>query len=208
VRINELMVPPVAFGVKVISIGMFLPDQGAVAWRGPMLHRTVSQFLTDVYWGDLDYLLIDLPPGTGDVAISLGQLLPTGEHLVVTTPQGAAADVAGRSASVGIQTGQKVLGVIENMSWMIDSAGARTEPFGAGGGQTVAKALSALTGQDVPLLGQVPFDVGLRVGSDSGEPIVVSHPDAPAAVALRSIADAIEASREPLSGKRLPLNLS
>ncbi|MEN9753491.1 MAG: hypothetical protein RL670_1182 [Actinomycetota bacterium] len=207
VRIDDLMVPPVAFGVKAISIGMFVAGNQAVAWRGPMLHRTVSQFLTDVYWGELDYLLIDLPPGTGDIAISLGQLLPQGEHLVITTPQAAAAEVAERSAAVGLQTGQSVLGVIENMSWMTDSSGVKLEIFGTGGGQTVAQALSRLTEKPVELIGQVPIDVELRIGSDSASPIVLSHPDSPAALALKAITDKIVASREPLAGKRLPLSL-
>jgi len=163
-RIDEMILPPVAFGVKVISIGMFLDDNKPVAWRGPMLHRAVEQFLIDVYWGDLDFLLIDLPPGTGDIAISLGQLLPTAKHVVVTTPQLAASDVAERSGAVGLQTGQSIFGVIENMAWLEQSDGSRLELFGSGGGQLVAERLTTLSGQKVGFLAQIPISIALREG--------------------------------------------
>jgi ATP-binding protein involved in chromosome partitioning len=206
IRIDQLIVPPVAFGVKVISIGMFVDGNQAVAWRGPMLHRTVEQFLTDVYWGDLDFLLVDLPPGTGDVAISLGQLLPTGEHLVVTTPQLAAAQVAERSAAVGLQTGQRVLGVIENMAWLPQPDGGRFELFGSGGGALVAKALTKLANKEVVLLGQIPMDVELREGSDSGQPLVATRQNSAAAQAIGQIATQIVEAGPKLVGKKLPLS--
>jgi len=168
-RIDEMILPPVAHGVKVISIGMFLDSNKPVAWRGPMLHRAVEQFLTDVHWGDLDFLLVDLPPGTGDIAISLGQLLPTAKTVVVTTPQVAAAEVAERSGAVGLQTGQSVAGVIENMAWLEEANGSRFEIFGSGGGAAVAQRLSELQGTSVELLGQIPISIGLREGSDRRE---------------------------------------
>ena len=166
-RVGEMMMPPRAHGVAVISIGMFVDAHTAVSWRGPMLHRTVQQFLTDVYFGDLDVLLLDLPPGTGDVAISLGQLLPHAEVLVVTTPQNAAADVAERSALVARQTGQTVIGVVENMAGLVQPDGSVLELFGSGGGAATAERL------EVPLLAQIPLSVALREGGDAGEPIVL-----------------------------------
>ncbi len=210
-RVDDLMLPPVAFGVKTISIGMFLPrdsaDPGAVAWRGPMLHRTVQQFLTDVFFGDLDVLLIDMPPGTGDVAISIGQLLPHAEVIVVTTPQLAAAEVAARSGIVARQTGQRVIGVIETMSALTLDDGRVLDLFGAGGGAEVAHRLSrtGTDGSEVPLLGSVPLSSALRIGGDTGVPVIVSHPDDPAAVAIREIADALRRQPRGLGGRRLPV---
>ncbi len=206
-RIDEMILPPVAFGVKVISIGMFLDDNKPVAWRGPMLHRAVEQFLIDVYWGDLDFLLIDLPPGTGDIAISLGQLLPTAKHVVVTTPQLAASDVAERSGAVGLQTGQSIFGVIENMAWLEQSDGSRLELFGSGGGQLVAERLTTLSGQKVVLLAQIPISIALREGSDAGIPVVFSHPQDVAAVEILKIADEFARDQLGLAGRRLKLNL-
>ena len=208
-RVDEMILPPVAFGVKTISIGMFLdPARGqgsstAVAWRGPMLHRTISQFLTDVYFGDLDVLLLDLPPGTGDVAISVGQLLPGAEVIVVTTPQPAAADVAVRSGVVARQTGQNVFGVIENMAGLAQADGTVLDLFGSGGGAASAERLSE--GMDVPvsLLASVPLSVDLRSGGDTGVPIVVSHPDDPASVAIRGVADRLAARPRGLAGRSL-----
>lgn len=197
-KLDEMILPPVAFGVKVISIGMFLDSNQPVAWRGPMLHRAVAQFLTDVFWGELDFLLIDMPPGTGDVAISLGQLLPHAETIVVTTPQQAAAEVAVRSGQVGAQTGQGVFGVIENMSWL-DANGLRIELFGAGGGRTVADLL------ETQLLGQIPISVALREGSDSGVPVVTTEDGA--ANAIREIAEKVAATKTPLKGRRLTLGV-
>ncbi|MEY3663165.1 MAG: hypothetical protein RI919_681 [Actinomycetota bacterium] len=206
-RLDEMILPPVAFGVKVISIGMFIDENKPVAWRGPMLHRAVEQFLVDVYWGDLDFLLVDLPPGTGDIAISLGQLLPTAKTVVVTTPQVAAADVAERSGAVGLQTGQSVFGVIENMAWLEQSDGTRLDLFGAGGGELVASRLAKLSGSPVEVLGQVPISMALREGSDAGAPVVLGNPHDLAAEAILSIAEKIAADQLGLSGRRLKLSL-
>ncbi len=206
-RLDEMILPPVAFGVKVISIGMFIDENKPVAWRGPMLHRAVEQFLVDVYWGDLDFLLVDLPPGTGDIAISLGQLLPTAKTVVVTTPQVAAADVAERSGAVGLQTGQSVFGVIENMAWLEQSDGTRLDLFGAGGGELVASRLAKLSGSPVEVLGQVPISLALREGSDAGQPVVLANPDDSAAEAILSIAEKIAADQLGLSGRRLKLSV-
>lgn len=206
-RIDDLMLPPVAHGVKTISIGMFLRDgEAVVAWRGPMLHRTVSQFLTDVFFGDLDVLLIDMPPGTGDIAISIGQLLPHAEVLVVTTPQTAAADVAIRSGLVARQTGQRVIGVIENMAAFSLPDGTVIDLFGTGGGASVADALSE-PGEAVPLLASIPLSTSLRAGGDSGEPVVSTTPDDPAARAIHGIAEAIARQGRGLSGRSLPMSI-
>jgi ATP-binding protein involved in chromosome partitioning len=206
-RVDEMILPPVsANGLKVISIGMFLEDSKPVAWRGPMLHRAIEQFLCDVYWGDLDFLLVDLPPGTGDVAISLGQLLPTAKTIVVTTPQAAAAEVAERSGSVGLQTGQAVFGVIENMSWFLQPDGSKLELFGRGGGSAVAERLAAISGAPVALLGQIPMSIALREGSDEGKPIVLSDPTDSASVVIIEIANRVAAARLGLAGK--PLGIS
>lgn len=206
-RVNELMLPPVAYGVKVISIGMFLDGNQPVAWRGPMLHRAIQQFLTDVFWSDLDYLLVDLPPGTGDVAISLGQLLPTAKSIVVTTPQVAAAEVAERSGAVGLQTGQGILGVIENMAWLEQPDGSRMHIFGEGGGEQVAARLSELSGDAVGVLGQIPISVALREGSDRGEPVVESTPGDPAAAAIKAIADRLLTLQRGLAGRKLNITV-
>jgi ATP-binding protein involved in chromosome partitioning len=204
-QVEDMIMPPQAHGVKVISIGMFTPGNAAVVWRGPMLHRALQQFLADVYWGDLDLLLLDLPPGTGDVAISLAQLLPTAEILVVTTPQAAAAEVAERAGAITMQTHQRLAGVVENMSWLELPTGERMEIFGSGGGATVAESLSRMVGAPVPLLGQVPLDTRVREAGDAGTPIVLTDPDAPAAVELARIADKLALRRETLAGKPLGL---
>jgi ATP-binding protein involved in chromosome partitioning len=204
-RVDDMILPPVAHDVKVISIGMFVPGNQPVVWRGPMLHRALEQFLTDVFWGDLDVLLLDLPPGTGDIAISTAQLLPGAELLVVTTPQAAAAEVAERAGSIALQTKQHVVGVIENMSWLDTPDGGRLELFGAGGGRLVAESLSRSIGAPVPLLGQLPIDVRLREGGDSGTPVVLSDPDSPAAVALRGVARQLARRARGLSGRSLGL---
>ena len=204
--VENMIMPPSAHDVKVISIGMFTKGNTPVVWRGPMLHRALQQFLADVYWGDLDVLLLDLPPGTGDVAISVAQMLPGAELLVVTTPQLAAAEVAERAGAIASQTHQRVAGVIENMSYLVCAhCGEQTEVFGSGGGATVAAALSRLGGTQVPLLGQVPLDVRLREGGDAGMPLVLSDPDSPAALALRKIADEIGARGRSLAGRHLGL---
>jgi ATP-binding protein involved in chromosome partitioning len=204
-QVEDMIMPPQAHGMKVISIGMFTPGNTAVVWRGPMLHRALQQFLADVYWGDLDVLLLDLPPGTGDIAISVAQLLPTAELVVVTTPQQAAAEVAERAGAIVTQTRQKLVGVVENMSWMALPDGSRMEPFGSGGGQTVAEALTRDTGAEVPLLGQVPLDPALREGGDAGVPLVISDPDAEASKAIRAVADQLAVRKVSLAGKQLGL---
>ncbi|GAB3263097.1 Mrp/NBP35 family ATP-binding protein [Arthrobacter pigmenti] len=202
-RVDEMILPPVAYGVKVISIGMFVTGNQPVAWRGPMLHRALEQFLTDVYFGDLDVLLLDLPPGTGDVAISVAQLLPGSQLLVVTTPQGAAADVAERAGAMALQTGQHVAGVIENMSHLILPDGTSMEIFGSGGGEALAKRLSSTMQTEVPLLGSIPLEVALREGGDTGSPIVVQDPDNPASQALTTIAGSLVHQPRGLSGRSL-----
>jgi ATP-binding protein involved in chromosome partitioning len=204
-RVDDMILPPVAHDVKVISIGMFVPGNQPVVWRGPMLHRALEQFLTDVFWGDLDVLLLDLPPGTGDIAISTAQLLPNAEILVVTTPQQAAAEVAERAGSIALQTKQQVVGVVENMSWLEQPDGSRLELFGAGGGATVAESLGRSIGSPVSLLGQIPLDVALREGGDSGVPLVLSDADSPAAQALRQIARQLGRRARGLAGRSLGL---
>jgi len=203
-RVDDMIIPPVAQGVKVVSIGMFTQGNAPVVWRGPMLHRTLEQFLTDVHWGDLDVLLLDLPPGTGDIAISVAQLLPGAELLVVTTPQAAAAEVAERAGAVAHQTKQAVAGVVENMSWMEMPDGSRVEVFGSGGGEAVAGRLGELLSVPVPLLGRVPLDVRVREGGDAGAPLVLSAPEAPASRALREVARALSKPRG-LAGRSLGL---
>lgn len=202
-RVDEMILPPVAYGVKVISIGMFVTGNQPVAWRGPMLHRALEQFLTDVYFGDLDVLLLDLPPGTGDVAISVAQLLPRSEILVVTTPQSAAADVAERAGAIALQTGQKVAGVIENMSHMVLPDGSTMDVFGSGGGENVATRLSSTMQTEVPLLGSIPLDVSLREGGDEGSPIVLGRGSSPASRELGRIASHISHRPRGLSGLKL-----
>ncbi|MCX4474535.1 Flagellum site-determining protein YlxH [Micromonospora sp. MW-13] len=204
-RVEDMIMPPQSHGVKVISIGMFTAGNAAVVWRGPMLHRALQQFLADVYWGDLDVLLLDLPPGTGDVAISLAQLLPNAEILVVTTPQAAAAEVAERAGAIALQTHQRVVGVIENMSWLELPDGTRMEVFGSGGGAAVADSLTRTIGAQVPLLGQVPLDTRVREAGDAGNPIVLAEPESPAAKALDGVADRLAVRRESLLGRPLGL---
>jgi ATP-binding protein involved in chromosome partitioning len=204
-QVDDMILPPLAHEVKVISIGMFVPPGQPVVWRGPMLHRALQQFLGDVFWGDLDVLLLDLPPGTGDIAISVAQLIPTAEILVVTTPQLAAAEVAERAGAIALQTHQQIVGVVENMSWLEQPDGSRLELFGSGGGQAVAESLTRAIGAPVPLLGQVPIDVALREGGDSGQPVVLGHPDSASAVALRSVSRQLSRRARGLAGRSLGL---
>ena len=210
-QLDGMIVPPVAHEVKVISIGMFVEDRQPVVWRGPMLHRAVQQFLSDVFWGDLDVLLLDLPPGTGDVTISVAQLLPNAEILVVTTPQTAAAEVAERTGLIATQTKQKVVGVIENMSYMPQPDGSRLEIFGSGGGQAVSQSLSQTLGYEVPLLAQLPLDIKLREGSDVGVPATIGQDgkpaaDAPAALELTKVAQQLGHKQRGLSGMKLGIS--
>ncbi|ASR34311.1 sodium:proton antiporter [Prauserella marina] len=202
-KVEKMIMPPQAHGVKVISIGMFTPGNTPVVWRGPMLHRALQQFLADVFWGDLDILLLDLPPGTGDIAISVAQLIPNAEILVVTTPQQAAAEVAERAGAIALQTRQRVAGVIENMSWFEAPDGTRMEIFGAGGGKQVAESLSTSVGAEVPLLGQVPLDPKLREQGDEGTPLVLAAPDATAAKVLTDAAEKLSVRARGLAGMML-----
>ncbi len=205
-QVEQMIMPPSAHDVKVISIGMFTTGNAPVVWRGPMLHRAVQQFLGDVYWGDLDVLLMDLPPGTGDVAISVAQLVPTAELVVVTTPQLASSEVAERAGAIAVQTHQRIAGVIENMSWLpCPHCGEQVSVFGSGGGRAVADALTRITGAPVPLLGQVPIDVRLREGGDRGVPLVLSDPEAPAAQQLSGIAKNLVNRARGLAGRQLGL---
>ena len=188
-RLDDMIVPPVGHDVKVISIGMFVENaNAAVAWRGPMLQRTITQFLTDVYFGDLDFLLLDLPPGTGDVAITVGQQLPNAEVLVVTTGQTAASEVAVRAGVVARQTGQRILGVVENMGPLVLPDGSALALFGHGGADTVALELSIGQDKAVEVLARIPLSLSLREGGDEGIPIVLSHPADPAAQAINELA--------------------
>ena len=206
-QVESMIMPPSAYGVKVISIGMFTKDNTPVVWRGPMLHRALQQFLADVYWGDLDVLLMDLPPGTGDVAISVAQLVPSAEILVVTTPQLAAQEVAERAGSIALQTHQRIAGVVENMSYLAcPHCDEKIEVFGSGGGAAVASSLSTRLGADVPLLGQVPIDVRLREGGDSGRPLVLADPDAAASKVLLDITASLTGKPRGLAGMSLGLS--
>lgn len=204
-RVEDMIMPPVAHDVKVISIGMFTEGNTPVVWRGPMMHRALQQFLADVYWGDLDVLLLDLPPGTGDVAISVAQLLPGSEIVVVTTPQAAAAEVAERSGAMAAQTNQKVVGVVENMSYLELPTGERMDLFGSGGGQQVADQLSGILGYRIPLLGQVPLEQKLREAGDAGSPIAGQEGNSTAQTVLREVADKLSHRSRGLSGKSLNL---
>jgi len=204
-QVEDMILPPISHEVKVISIGMFVPGNQPVVWRGPMLHRALQQFLGDVFWGDLDVLLLDLPPGTGDIAISVAQLIPSAEIIVVTTPQRAAAEVAERAGAIALQTHQRLVGVVENMSWLEMPDGSRQEIFGSGGGQAVADSLTRSVGAPVPLLGQIPLDTALRVAGDEGTPVVLRDPDSAAAVALRGIARGLVTRSRSLAGRPLGL---
>jgi ATP-binding protein involved in chromosome partitioning len=185
--IDDVIVPPEAHGVRLISMGFFASEEQAVIWRGPMLHKALEQFLTDVHWADPDFLVVDMPPGTGDVSLSMAQFLPRAEVIIVTTPQPAAQRVAQRAAAMAEKVELEVAGVIENMSWFTGDDGTRYELFGRGGGVDLAARLG------VPLLGQVPLVPALREGGDEGAPIVVTHPDDEAAIAFRAIAERLDA---------------
>lgn len=203
--IDQMFIPLESFGVKTVSMEMFKPERSdPVAYRGPLLHRVLEQLLSDAYWGDLDVLLIDLPPGTGDLAISLGQLIPTSEIVVVTTPQIAAAEVAERAGRIAHQIHQHVVGVIENMSaFPCPHCDETIALFGEGGGEETSRRLSQLVGSDVPLLGKIPFSPTLRSGGDEGSPIVDADPTSAAAVAISEIADKLLKRSKSLLGVRL-----
>src|SRR5262245_9677798 len=189
VAVDRMSVPPVRGDLKLMSIGFFLEDNEPVMWRGPMLHRALEQFLTDVHWGELDTLVVDMPPGTGDVAISLGQLLPRAEAVVVTTPHRASQQVAVRAAQMARKTNMRLLGVVENMAYLEREDGSREELFGSGGGESLAAEVEA------PLLGRIPFDPRLGALADEGEPIVLAEPDAAVSRAIVELAEAIAATR-------------
>lgn len=203
--IDQTFIPVEVRGIKVVSIEMFKPDRAdPVAYRGPLLHRVLEQLLSDAYWGDLDFLLLDLPPGTGDIAISLGQLIPASEIIVVTTPQVAAAEVAERAGRIAHQLKQHIIGVIENMSAYVDAqTGATIALFGEGGGAETSRRLSTLVGAEVPLVASVPFDVDLREGGDNGAPIVWAKPESPAAQSFFSVVDQLAPRKKSLLGVRL-----
>ena len=205
-QVESMILPPIAHDVRVISIAQFTQGNAPVAWHGPMLHRALQQFLADVYWGDLDVLLLDLPPGTGDVAISVAQLLPSAEILVVTTPQAAAAEVAERAGAIALQTRQRIVGVVENMAGLVMPDGTTWDIFGAGGGSQVAERLTRAVGAEVPLLGQVPLDPALVTAGDRGVPLVLSAPESAAGAELRAIADKLMARRRGLAGMSLGLD--
>jgi len=202
--VDSMIVPPVNHGLRIMSIGFFLDGDQAVVWRGPMLHKALEQFLTDVHWGDLDYLIVDMPPGTGDVSISLGQLLPSPDVVIVTTPQAAAQQVAERSAEVAAKTGMHVAGVIENMSYLIcPCCGERSHVFGEGGGRALADRLG------VPLLGEIPLDEPLRRAADAGRPLVLEDPGAASAQAVADVAAGLPGVLRPRSGsERIDRRLS
>ena len=206
--IDEMFIPLENHGVKCVSMEMFKPNRSdAVAYRGPILHKVLEQLLTDAYWGDLDFLFIDLPPGTGDLAISLGQFIPASELIVVTTPQIAAAEVAERSGRIAHQLKQQIIGVIENMSaFPCPKCGEPIELFGYGGGADTAARLSQLIGAEVPLLGAIPFSQELRSGGDGGIPVMVAHDSDPAAQAIDAIADEIAKRKKSIVGVPLKLN--
>ena len=205
---DEMLLPPISHGIKHISIGQFVEGNAPVVWRGPMLHRALQQFLADVFWGDLDVLLLDLPPGTGDVALSVAQLIPNAELLIVTTPQAAAAEVAERAGSISQQTRQRVAGVIENMGAMVMPDGSTMNVFGTGGGQIVADRLGVILGHEVPLLASVPLDPTLRSGGDAGTPIVIDAPESPAAQQIQAVADKLAIRSDSLVGKNLNLGVN
>ena len=206
-QVEQMIMPPTAHGVRAISSGMLKKGNEPLPLRGPILHRLLQQFLADVFWGDLDVLLMDLPPGTGDIAISAAHLVPGSELIVVTTPQLAAAEVAERAGALASQLHQRVVGVIENMAYLpCPHCGERVEVFGTGGGQAVADTLRRLSGAPVPLMGEIPIDTRLRMAGDSGEPIVLSAPDSPAAIELRKIAQQLGDRSRSLAGRQLGLS--
>ncbi|HSJ28063.1 MAG TPA: Mrp/NBP35 family ATP-binding protein [Acidimicrobiia bacterium] len=189
VVIDQSIIPPEAHGVKAMSMDYFVPDDKAVIWRGPMLHKAIEQFLQDVWWDDLDFLIVDMPPGTGDIAISMSQFLPRAQVLLVTTPQPTAQRVAKRAALMAAQVNQEVMGVVENMSWFTGDDGVRYEIFGSGGGQALADEL------DVPLMGRIPLVPSMREGADRGAPVYEVAPDSESTAAFEALADAVLARK-------------
>jgi len=208
-RVEGMIMPPQAHGVSAISMLPFKPGGSAepVAWRGPKLHRILEQFLADVWWGDLDFLLLDLPPGTGDVAMSIGQLLPSAQLVIVTTPQPAAAEVAVRAGTMAALTHQRIAGIVENMSSTpCPHCGEPIDLFGVGGGSMVAESLSRQFGEQIPVLGRIPFDIRLRETGDAGDPLVLSEPENPAAQAIQEVAGALGSRPRGLAGMSLSVS--
>jgi len=206
-KVEDMIMPPTAHGVRAISSGMLKRGNEPLPMRGPILHKLLTDFLTSVYWGDLDILLLDLPPGTGDIAISTAHLVPGSELIVVTTPQLASSEVAERAGTLATQLHQRIVGVIENMSYLpCPHCGERVDVFGSGGGAAVATTLTRLTGTPVPLLGEVPIDTRLREAGDTGQPLVLSDPDSPAAQQLRKIAEELAGRTRSLAGRQLGLS--
>lgn len=205
--IDQMFIPLESFGVKVVSMEMFKPERSdPIAYRGPLLHKVLEQLLSDAYWGDLDILFIDLPPGTGDLAISLGQLIPTSEIIVITTPQIAAAEVAERAGRIAHQIHQRVIGVIENMSAApCGSCGEEMALFGSGGGEETARRLSLLVGGEVPLMGKIPFSTQVREGGDEGRPVIARAPESPSALAIAGVINKLVIRQDSLIGVRLGL---
>jgi ATP-binding protein involved in chromosome partitioning len=201
VVVDKMIIPPVAHDLRLMSIGFFLDDNQPVMWRGPMLHRALEQFLQDVHWGEIDVLVVDMPPGTGDIALSMAQFLPRAEVVIVTTPQPAAQKVAQRAAYMARKVNLQVIGVIENMSWFRCDHDTSYPLFGEGGGQELADQL------EVPLLGQVPLVPELRAGGDDGLPIVVANPDDESSVAFRSIAERLDVELAPKRRYRTELKI-
>ena len=204
--LEGMLIPPVAHGVKVISIGMFMEENTPVIWRGPILHRALEQFFADVHWGDLDVLFIDLPPGTGDVPISIAQLIPKSEIIVVTTPQTAAVEVAERAGLMAKQTQQRVVGVVENMSYLELPDNTRMPIFGSGGGKEVAEQLSSILEYKVPLLAEIPLEQALREGGDAGIPIAIQEESSPAQQALQEVAEQLGKRAHGLAGLSLGIS--
>lgn len=207
-RVDDMMMPPIAFGVKTISIGMFLPSNEPVSWRGPMLHKAIEQFLTDVYWGSLDFLIIDMPPGTGDVAISVGQLLPQAKALVVTTPSAAAAEVAVRSAMAANKAGHQILGVIENMSWLTLANGERQMIFGSGGTDLLIEALTHFTGEKPELLAQIPLSQSLARSTEEGLPLITEQSQDEASLALSKLVKLVAETKLGPAARELRVKLN
>ena len=207
-KVSDLLMPPTGHGVAVMSIGMFVPEGQAVVWRGPKMHRAIEQFASDVFWGDLDVLLLDLPPGTGDIAISVAQLLPGAKMVVVTTPQQSASGVAERVGSLAASTEQEIAGVVENMAGLTLPDGTVMDVFGTGGGDRVARTLGRAVGHDVSVLGRIGLDPALREGADHGVPLVVSDPDSPTSLALREVARSLVHTPRGLGGMKLPLSVA
>lgn len=207
-RLDDMMIPPMMHGVKVVSIGMFLDKNEPVSWRGPMLHKAIEQFLSDVYWGDLDFLIVDMPPGTGDVSISIGQLLPNAKALVVTTPAADASLVAVRSAMASHRAGQEILGVVENLSWVENQDGSKFELFGTGGGKDLAEKISEFVGNEIKVLSQIPVSRNMAQASDTGNPLVTLGLDDASVKALNELIELVAETKLGKNQRQLQVKLT